>query len=123
MNKIQYGIVKENLSRADICGNSNYTKWYKPFDSEKRIALIPEEGRKDDKGFLLNDIKWNDGKAILCRSDENYKDRDFSWCDNIIRRIEDGYELELYIKRVDKTYCKINYKNFLFVNGVFTFIW
>lgn len=123
MNTINYGIVEENLKREDICGNYNYTKWYKPFDQEKRIALMAEEGRKDDTGFLLNDIKWYERKAILCRSNEDYKDRDFSWCDNIIRRIENGYELELYIKRTDKTYCKINYKKFLFVNGVFTFIW
>ena len=48
MNTINYGIVEENLKREDICGNYNYTKWYKPFDQEKRIALMAEEGRKDD---------------------------------------------------------------------------
>ena len=80
------------------------------------------------KTTLLNIIggldQYTSGNLVINGvSTKDYKDRDFSWCDNIIRRIENGYELELYIKRTDKTYCKINYKKFLFVNGVFTFIW
>lgn len=117
-----YGIIRDNLKRQDICGSANYTRWYKPFDEEKRILLIPNEGSEKD-GYLLNDINWEERKAVLSKSNADYRERDFSWCHNIVKRIEQGYELEFYIKKKEGTYCQINYKKFLFVNGVFTFFW
>jgi hypothetical protein len=85
-------IIRKNLMKKDITGVSGYQRWYKPFDDEKRLALMVDED------LIINDqtvnvIDWKGGSAILCA---DAKDKD--WAKRIEERINNGYEIELYIK-------------------------
>jgi len=98
--------VEKNLMKKDITGMPEYRLWYKPFDEEKRIAfMVNEDLIVNDK--RVNIIDWKNGVATLC-GDSVEKD----WAKKIEERINNGYEIELYIKNnlCDDRYVQVEVK-------------
>lgn len=104
LGDIQDMILRSGLTRKDITGSNNYQMWYKPFDSENRIALIVKRDKKVN-GKILNNIDLEHKKAIFLANDENK-----AWTKRLEERILNGYTIELYVQEVDmkNNYFQLN---------------